>query len=664
MKPEPRSTEPRSTARGLRSCGWAALLGFAASAAFASAPSIGLKTQLIVDGPDAERACGSTIPLSLRVRNRDRHPITMESIRRLETAMSGHPAQTTKPQAVEDPAPGDPEVLPLPLTDWPAQPTRLRLSADLKLPEEIAAAARTRLPLELVRPQAEGYYTDVAQLEWSYPVSLDTDKGARLEARATIHYRVDGECIRILDIDAFHAATEERRSISVIGPDGPAVLDSVSGFEGPRRANPVARKAIRVDADGEPGDLIFNDDLFDLPEGDSQELTYCVRVSYYDGWLGCPSNTVGMKWWQPYCNFNLQVPMLGLEVRLWDRDFNSMDDMIGTYTLHYEDLGDYACLDFTWDPVSRGEPAPDVYVSTLFDVQDTEFNAGQKAHLCHSNQTSKDACDDRRSYDWRDSYTPNLTPGDPVYQDLNFGPSGTLWNRWAMTMASVQKVLRSFQGRHMTGDLNVWWNGTRCRDDDGDPWSCSWDDNWFSVANQNSHRWVVGPHEAGHSYQMQLFEQSTLPGSGCGSEHFVDGVENDACATKEGWADFFSILTWYTGPDAKNNGNPRFGSRSVETGSPPHADCADNARTELQVMRSLWDMYDDRIDGMDVSAMPRWGILASWDSFANGSGNHNDKETGRNGGNLWDFHFNAASGFQTTIDMAMDQNDTDCQSTN
>ncbi len=653
---------------------WTLIFVLTAATAAASPAHHGLSARLLLDDPDSQQACGNMIPLTLEVQNVDDFPLTMKKVRLIETVKAGHPLQTLDLPAAQNPGPGDPKVAPMPSIDWPAEPSRLRLG-ELQL-QALPAGAKTELSLTLARPQAEGFFSDAVRIDWAYPEGAGADPEVQHDAEATIHYRVDGNCIQTLDVEAFYAASDYRTSFPVVGRGFDKTLDAVSGFANPVLEDRTEAKALPVyevsshfgpslatGADGEPVGPFNNDDddTFEIEEGEPRNLRYCLRVSYVDNFRSCSPDTTGMKWWRPYCD-QRNVPILGLEVSLWDRDegSSSSDDFIGTYVLHYDRLSDYSCIDFEWQPLARGELLPDVYVTTRLDVRDSEFGAGREAHLCRSDQTSQSSCTDRFIVTWRANHVPDMD--STTYADLDFGGPIGILNRRAMNMAAVQKVLRSYQARHMTGDLNVWWNGNTCQDSNGNPWPCSWDDNWFSLVNQTYRRWDAGPHEAGHSYQKQLFEQHFLSGSGCGASHTMSGVENDACATKEGWADFFSTLTWFTGRSAKDSGDPRYLGFRVEGGTKPFASCASNAVTELQVMRTFWDMFDDNPDGIDLGEMQRWDILQIWDDFPDGTRNHKDREDGNDGGNLWDFHANADSDFQSTIEDAMEHNETDCQS--
>lgn len=106
----------------------------------------------------------------------------------------------------------------------------------------------------------------------------------------------------------------------------------------------------------------------------------------------------------------------------------------------------------------------------------------------------------------------------------------------------------------------------------------------------------------------------------------------------------------------------------METGSAPHTLCEDNAQTEIQVVRTLWDIYDSQVDGSDVGTIgsSRFAILETWDRFADGIGNNEDQEGGPDGVNVWDFRENAGwnSDLQLDVNLAMSTNDTNCQSSN
>lgn len=401
------------------------------------------------------------------------------------------------------------------------------------------------MDLELTLERLEkGYHKEIVHVVWSYPKAVPAAHEVQNAAEAVLYDAVEEGCVKVLGLDDFQVHTDPVTSYQMIY-DGELVdiTDSVGGLadlldSGPEPATSEAEVLMEVPRDR----MHFYNDEEPSDTGERLELRYCTRVRYLDNFNGCPADTTGMKWRRPYCDQSL-VPLLGLEVMAIDRDSHSGDDIIGRYVLHYDGLDHYSCIDFEWGQRLRGEQYPDVYLITNFDVHDSEFGAATEAHLCRENDEEDESCDVKFSYNWRNNYVSDLDEGAPAYRNLNFGTAEDGWNRRAMSMATVQKVLRSYQGRNMTGDLNVWWDGNQCTDTSGDAWPCAYDDNWFTLTANLYRTWVVGPHEAGHCYQMQLFEQSRLFGEGCPSPHTVTGISNDACATREGWVQFFATLT-------------------------------------------------------------------------------------------------------------------------
>ena len=618
----------------------------------ASRDAEGLDARFIADA-----SCGTETLITLRLKNRDSLPLNLGAPQITATELDLRPTPKQAPPAQE--GQDDPEVLPVPPTPVQQRPSALEYLPEV-LPKTLESQAVHQSMFNLRIPRENGFYRERVEVRWSYPAFADTVPGLESKAEAMLHYRVTDGCLQPLSVEKFHDLADPHQDLGAPAEDL-ETLDSVTGFSDTNAfERPESEAVTLVDS---RFTTFWNDDPTSTG-GEVIEGRYCLRIRYKDNFDNCPTSTMGMKWWRPYCDAR-QVPMLGLEVYLFDRDSSSMDDWIGTYALHYDDINHYACLEFTWDQDQRGELYPDIYAITNFDVHDTEFGAEEEIHLCRENQKSKEICDEKFSYDWRDSYEANVgSSSGTVYSSLNFGSKTNVWNRRAMSMSTVQKVLRGFQGQRLLSDLNVWWNGDQCTTSAGDPWPCSYDRDWFTLTTDDYRDWFTGPHEMGHNYQKHLFEQNNLYGKSCPSPHFLTVANNESCATREGWANFFSGLTWYTGPDAKNGGVPRYGSRPLETGV-HGADCSERSQIEIQVARTFWDIYDNSTDGTDTSpGVTRFDILRTWDEFENGTANHKDKEGGANGGNLRDFKFNASwlSGLQSMIEDAMKQNDTDCQS--
>ena len=61
---------------------------------------------------------------------------------------------------------------------------------------------------------------------------------------------------------------------------------------------------------------------------------------------------------------------------------------------------------------------------------------------------------------------------------------------------------------------------------------------------------------------------------------------------------------------------------------------------------------------------PRSRIFQIWDRFPPGTDNHERREGGEDGSNLWDYHFHTTFDVTTMLQLedSMAQNDTDCQS--
>jgi hypothetical protein len=101
-------------------------------------------------------------------------------------------------------------------------------------------------------------------------------------------------------------------------------------------------------------------------------------------------------------------------------------------------------------------------------------------------------------------------------------------------------------------------------------------------------------------------------------------------------------------------------------GAGEHAVCADNGDTEVQLVRTFWDLRDKRADGLDTVdvAQTRANILRSWDEFIDSPINHGDREGGNDGGNMWDYFINAGWDLDAQSDTleALQESETICQS--
>ena len=95
----------------------------------------------------------------------------------------------------------------------------------------------------------------------------------------------------------------------------------------------------------------------------------------------------------------------------------------------------------------------------------------------------------------------------------------------------------------------------------------------------------------------------------------------------------------------------RFGFDYV-TATPSSAVCSSNAAIEGMVARAFWDLDDSTSEAgaapaaiADSYNATSTFIAQGWDEFANGTGNHDDGESDRDGVNLQDYYFNNSARF-------------------
>src|SRR5688500_849970 len=87
--------------------------------------------------------------------------------------------------------------------------------------------------------------------------------------------------------------------------------------------------------------------------------TVCFHLRLADDRYNCAAATeAGAR--RP-CNNGGHVDAVGHQVQLWDRDFNSDDDFIGTWYIGGEGT---QCITFEWENASysKGEPHPDTFL--------------------------------------------------------------------------------------------------------------------------------------------------------------------------------------------------------------------------------------------------------------------------------------------------------------
>jgi hypothetical protein len=520
--------------------------------------------------------------------------------------------------------------------------------------EEIPSGKTTTLSVQLSRPPYNGYYKDALTI-------TATDHGdTPFTASGILAYKVTGTCVTLITPAAFQNATDVRLDYAVQREGATRLIQDTSG---PTRSatlpllepqSALVLAEIPAMRDDDEGGAVSGSRPVDI--------TYCIRVTYYDDFQSCPADTTGMFWWRPYCSDSKSVNFHGLVLELYDQDDTSSDDYIGSFATNYSDADSYSCVSFTWDPSLRGEDFPELYVRTEFQVADSEFSSPYQGHLCAKDDSGGGICTEQFGYTWRSTYEPNAQ--GTVFADKYFGTATNVWNQRAMQMASLQKFLRTFQGVGMAADLNVLWDGDHCDDEDGNPWSCTINATWIQLGSQHYQRWDAAAHEAGHAYQMQLLLQPfALPGEACPSVHSLTVASNADCATREGWAEFVSVITWFGMSSEKDKATPYLNWVAMEGSDSVSTSCTTNANTEAQVARAFWDLFDSNADGDDTAsiAYSRWDLTSVWKAFPPGADNAESGEEVNS--NMRDYHHNALSNSALHSDIwtILQKHGLDCQ---
>lgn len=627
---------------------------------WAEADSAGVHVAMEVS---AEEPCASEVPVTMVVTSFDHRAIDLVGVRigeRVQVDATLAPAEPVVPAE-----PGDPKVAPRTTGDGPAPlQSGLREAGRAVEQRGVEPGLEVRVPLTLVPPVEDGHYFDMAFLQWRYAAGASAPTEAEGSMAATLAYRFADGCVQSMTLDDLYARADP---ITQVGVFQGGTTTQLAIAQGPPGTTGGGGSSGSSPSPLDDLDLPVFDDDPPLPglQGEVLDLRVCFRVRYRDAFDGCPNNVTGMRWWRPYCDGRL-VPVQGLEVTLFDRDSSSNDDHIGTWALHYNGLNDVSCIDFQWDQGTRNETFPDVWIMTRFDVVDTDHPGNRhEIHLCRTEDLGRAECGDKFAFGWRDAFIADVRPTPTPVRNYDFGGGSGVWNRRAMQVAAGQKALRSFRGERMTSDMNIWWNSDTCKLR-GRLWPCSVNDRWFTMPSWRFQDIYTVPHEYGHSYQKQLFEQDHLTGKRCPRPHFLDQPHNEACATREGWANFVAAMAWFPDPAVFSGGRPVYRNVGVDVGGPVHNNCPDDAKTQLQVTRTFWDLYDGAGDGFDLPGVQRSrsDIVRTWDDFPDGRGNRNDRERGSNGVNLEDFLFHAAwdADMESDTDAAMLENVTNCQS--
>jgi hypothetical protein len=392
------------------------------------------------------------------------------------------------------------------------------------------------------------------------------------------------------------------------------------------------------------------------------DRTVCFRLQLRDERENCPtSGTAGAR---RACNPGGYADMVGHQVELWDKDYGSDDEKIGTW---YIAGGGTQCMTFAWEGAAYalGETDPDLYLRYINRVNRTGY----------SNYRYVDGRDgsgnDVSNTSWR-----NGQSGDPDrYVALNckagvtcsvFSGSLTPTNDVAsdraqriMSLDSAQHSLQIYaEGANRNVELRYPAPSGTCGGG-----SCALSREVFQVSATRGDDAQSTTHELGHVFQMQEFNQDDLRDA-CGSSHSFTSIEAESCVTTEGFANYAGAVAWWN--PGTTGSNPQRWGTSFETATPHFGTCSDNTQVELQAAKAFWDLDDANNEigagaatgDDDARNESSTTIMNGWDRFADGTANREDFENDNDGVNVRDYVGNNSSVFTgaTFTETILDHN--------
>ena len=392
------------------------------------------------------------------------------------------------------------------------------------------------------------------------------------------------------------------------------------------------------------------------------DRTVCFHLRLADDRYNCATGSENGA--RRPCNKGGHVDAVGHQVELWDRDFNSDDDFIGTWYIGGEGT---QCITFEWEnaPYSKGEPHPDLYLRYINVVN----RVGYSNYITVKAVTVEGA--DHPATTWR-----NGQPGDPdryvarecppnetcyMFPSGSLVPTNDIASERALRIMALDSSQHTLQalGEQVNRHIRLHYPGRNdCTT------SCAPDRENFHIFRTQGADGILVGHEMGHNLQMQRFNQDDLRDDlskgGAGWNNSSD--EHDSGATTEGFASYIGVVSWYE-PNRFDTSPVGWGL-NFETANLSNSTCSSNRGIPVQVAKAFWDM-DDWNDEPGAGAAASWSdslhyrtedIVTGWDSFPNGSGNRQNDESDQHGVNMRDFYENnrgrytAAGFFQTFLE--------------
>lgn len=379
-------------------------------------------------------------------------------------------------------------------------------------------------------------------------------------------------------------------------------------------------------------EFLFNDQRNDCPlAGDAGVREACLAkyMNFVSAADGDYSNPVGSY------------------IEVWDRDDSSADEYIGTWIIGGTGQ---RCVTFEWENAaySKGEANPDVYLKWKSKVRAPA--GGPTVQAENTSGTSYGDVTFRGSpfSNCVNGVTCSWTGYHVVSDDALSERGGR-----AQILNSAEHMLSIYQSIMNADQIDVAWPASGSSTSSRTQFQIAGDASVGGTAVDNRALMAQSTaHELGHVLQMQMFGQDFLTND-CSlgtSGHSIQGSEYESCATAEGWADYVAAVSFWD-PANASAAPARFGF-NYATATPYSATCSTNAGIEGQVAKAFWDLDDSTSEAgaapasiADSYNSTTTYIALGWDAFPNGTGNHDDGESDRDGVNLQDYYFNNTGRF-------------------
>jgi hypothetical protein len=387
----------------------------------------------------------------------------------------------------------------------------------------------------------------------------------------------------------------------------------------------------------------------------------CFRMQLRDDRFNCAQS--GETGARRACNPDGYVDMVGHQVEVWDKDWSSDDEYIGTW---YIGGGGTQCIGFEWENAdySNGESNPDLYLRYINRVNRT----GYSNYIYVRGVNTDDSAASNTS--WRngqngdeDRYVAMNCSGAScsILSSGTLVPTNDIASDRGLRIMALDSAQHTLQvaGDIMDTNIDLQYPGqSDC------PTSCAPDRDLVKITAARGANGSNVTHEVGHVIQMQEFNQDWLRDdcSRNGDGHSLGGLEHESCATTEGWGNYIASVSWYE----PNNGGttPIAWGVDFDTASLQYATCSDDAHNEIQTGKGWWDLDDWNDEGGTAAAIGdddrvAYGtldIIQGWRQFDDGGGNRDDGEDGQDGVNMRDYwannagRFTAAGAFETLIE--------------